>query len=254
MFANKFWMSAAGATLLAFSSLPLFNNAASAATFGTSWDGEEYSLQNLLDGVTTAGPNIDTVADESPVEKWVSTAIGGSFSRLMFEVAGYKDGNIFGMYNSSGQYVPIFGGSASPTNFGSSKAEIYFLDDNSVDVNGTNYAGFGNQFGFYLKNAVGSVFHTEKSKNGGAEQAVVYQGNGQTQLDLPFTQPGVFDTEDWIIAFEDLSLMGSDRDYNDMVVMVSDLHSAVPEPATMAGLAVVGGAMALSRRRQAKKS
>jgi hypothetical protein len=53
-----------------------------------------------------------------------------------------------------------------------------------------------------------------------------------------------------LIAFEDSGRLG-DHDFNDFLV---EAKVSVPEPATLAGLGLVAGAMALSRRRQTDKT
>jgi hypothetical protein len=53
-----------------------------------------------------------------------------------------------------------------------------------------------------------------------------------------------------LIAFEDSGRLG-DHDFNDFLVQAK---VSVPEPATLAGLGLVAGAMALSRRRQTDKT
>jgi hypothetical protein len=68
---------------------------------------------------------------------------------------------------------------------------------------------------------------------------VAFQGNGKT-IQLPTLQPGIFGSDEYIIAFEDLpwnnnnwnGATDSDRDYNDTVVLIESVNP-IPEPATM---------------------
>jgi len=236
---------------------------AEAASFGTSWDGADYSLQNLLDGITTDGPGVDTVNDQTGYEWFTSTATGNSTASFMFEIAGYAPDNIFGIYNAAGTKIELFGGA----NDEGDSSYFTFLADGSVSVStipfapGASvpttspsynfYTDFGNEFGFYLTNGAGQTFYTQNSRNnGGYQQAVVYQGDDATTMALPGKAPGLFTDNEFIIAFEDLWVGGhTDRDYNDLVVMVESVEPVgVPEPTTLFGLGAVAVGLVASRR------
>ncbi len=118
-----------------------------------------------------------------------------------------------------------------------------------------------NEFGYYIQTGQGNIFYTQNSLNQGEkQQAVVYQGNNQTELKLPGRQKGTFTDNEYIIAFEDLALgdiagVSSDWDYNDLVVMVESVKpTSVPEPATLLGITAIGGILGLTRRRIERKS
>ncbi|WP_199247403.1 PEP-CTERM sorting domain-containing protein [[Phormidium] sp. ETS-05] len=237
----------------------LCSNVASAASFGVSWDdGSTNSLQDHLDDLTVSGPNIDTVGGQTGFERFTNTATGGSVSTFMFEIAGFASTNKFGVYNQSGQKAELFGGSndvsdqalISFNNGDLGVTRIPWAPGNSTGLSQSIYSGFGNVFGFYLERGDGTTFYTEKSRNGGYEQAVVYQGNNATTLQIPGKSPGLFTDNEFIIAFEDLWLgSNTDRDYQDMVIMVESIKP-VPEPATILGLGLIGGALTLTRRRK----
>ncbi|NEP45792.1 MAG: PEP-CTERM sorting domain-containing protein [Okeania sp. SIO2H7] len=134
---------------------------------------------------------------------------------------------------------------------------MQFAGNGSALYDGVVYEDFGSDFGFFLKSKNDGYFYTEDALNqNGNEQSVIYQGGGDVDIQIPYgARPGNFDEDDWIIAFEDVLLDVSDKDYNDFVVLVTDLEAAdVPEPATLAGLGLVAAAMAVSRRRQNKKN
>ncbi len=120
-------------------------------------------------------------------------------------------------------------------------------------------------FGFYLQQPGGSGarFYSESFRNPGIngdttarDYMYAYTGNGATFLTGSLYAPDMvegtrFDASDAIIAWEDLST-GSDRDYQDMVVLLRDitpLTAPVPLPAAarLLGSALLGlGAMARS--------
>ncbi|WP_071516948.1 DUF4114 domain-containing protein [Geitlerinema sp. PCC 9228] len=229
-------------------------------SFGHSWDGEEHSLQNILDGMTVSGPNIDTKQDQTPYDLFTSTAIGNSSSTLMAEVADYASTNQFGIYSAkTGEKAVLFDGNATS----SSQSFFSFLENGDLkiwdavssnsEVEITTKKGFGNQFGFFLNVAAeNATYYSDDSLNpNGSPQAVIYQGNNQTQMQLPNYEAGLFNDNQFIVAFEDLLVENSDRDYNDMVAMVGAVEpiEPVPEPTSMAGLALVAGTWFLTRRR-----
>lgn len=279
---NKLFMASAGTVMITLGLTFTGTQAASAAAlFGTSWDGQQNSLQNLLNGVTVSGPQINTVQDQKPYQVFTNTATGGSLGSLMFEVAGFKDKNQFGIYNikDTSQKVLLFDGANKPAagtkvdfltggiNVTTQQFDASTGEPSSPPPLGNQfYKGFTwNNFGFYLQNGEGKTFYTQNSLNPDQkQQAVVYQGNNATTLQLPGHQPGVFTQDEYIIAFEDLALgatplplsqamingqfVGSDWDYNDMVVMMESIKP-VPEPTTLAGLGVVASLLSLKRRR-----
>lgn len=242
---------------------------AKAASFRTSHDNgkalcnnrADCSLQNLLDEITTSEEKIDTVKDQSAIELFTPNASSSFTSSFLFEVAGHKNVNEFGIYKKGtpGNRITLFDGAATPDSADSfpTQATLQFAGNGAAKYNGTVYNDFGNEFGFFLKTKKHGYFYTEDALNpNGYEQSVIYQGGGDVDLQIPYgSGPGNFDGDDWIIGFEDWILNESDSDYNDFVVLVTDLEAAdVPEPATMAGLGLVAAAMAVSRRRQNKKN
>ncbi|MDJ1174581.1 DUF4114 domain-containing protein [Roseofilum capinflatum] len=255
----------------------LTSGSAQAATFGETWDvpgKPEYAdcvalgatscdLQDLFDAQTVSGPGIDVVADQTGYEWFTNTATGNSTGSFMFEIAGFENHNQFGIYNKAGDMIELFGG----VNDEGDSTYVTFLGDGSVSRVTQQFgpgasdptpvfdmfADFGNEFGFYLTNKKGETFYTQKSKNGGDEQAVVYRGDNETVMELSGKAPGVFTDNEFIIAFEDLVLGNSDSDYNDLVVMMESIEPAdVPEPSMLLGLGVLGASFWSVRRRRSR--
>lgn len=262
---KKFLAQTAAVACIALGATVSSAASAGAVSFGTSSDGPGKSLQAQLDAITTSGPNIDTVGGQTGYDLFANTGSGGSVATFMFEIAGFASTNKFGIYNSSGVKAQLFSGA----NDVSDQSFVSFNDgDLSVITKGfapgftgnltsADYEDFGNVFGFYLERQDGKVFYTENDRNNnGSQQAVVYQGNNQTKLQIPGKSAGIFTDNEFIIAFDDLLRVGgdSDSDFNDLVVMVESIEpTKIPEAGTLSGLLVFGlcgiGLM-LKRQRQ----
>ena len=250
-FMNRFFTSTT-VGMLALGTVFISGEVATAVSFGTSSDGA--SLQQLLDGITVNGPKFDTVNNQTGFDLFTNTASSGSLATFMFEIAGNASSNKFGIYNPSGSKAELFGGindisDGATVNFlgngDITVSTIGFAPGNAGDPTITKYTGFGNIFGFYLETNNGT-FYTQNSRNpNNFQQAVIYQGNNQTQLQIAGRQPGVFTDNEFIIAFEDLlrSSPDSDSDFQDLVVLVESIKptsAAIPEPGTVTGLLAFG--------------
>jgi len=253
---NRLFTSTAAAGLLALGTVISSPEQAKAVTFGTSFDdGLANSLQQHLDDITVSGSKINTVGGQTGYELFTNTASSGSIATLMFEFATNASTNKFGIYNQSGAKAELFGG----INDVSDGSTVNFLDNGDISVSTKGYLpgntlptppsyqeykGFGNVFGFYLETKNGTFFTQSALNTNGSQQAVIYQGNNQTQLQIAGRQPGVFTDNEYIIAFEELlrSLPGnSDSDFQDFVVMVESIKPArVPEPDTATSLLAFG--------------
>lgn len=235
-------------------------NPAKAVDFGTSWDrncvggqgASSCSLQNILNSMTTAGPQINTHQD-SGIQTFTNAGSGTAASYL-FSVAGYAPNNTFGIYKlgDTSKRIELFGGVTSGISQGAGTL-VNFLSDGSVKVGSQIVKNFGSQFGFYLdrKGPDPLTVYSENARNqNGAQQMVAYTGNGQTQLNIGGKNT-VFSKDSVLLGFEDLRLARSDKDYNDLTVLVSGVRSAtaVPEPTALLSLAAIGGAMAARRRK-----
>lgn len=230
----------------------------------TSTDGPGKDLQTQLNNITTSGPNIDVYNGQyQPSAYWSIAASGGSFNKIMLEIAGNASTNTFGIFDptNTSNFLQLFAGGASAgwttllAQSGNTFTATYF--------NGTGgYMGQssitlpGSLFGYYLGAASNTPsFYSDSSMNmpggpytGGMPNMVAYAGNGSTYLNGAQFAPG-----EYLLAWEDQNYYNSDLDYNDFVVLVESVHS-VPEPAALGifglGLLLIGGFVATRRRRQ----
>lgn len=215
------------------------------------------SLQNRLNDITygdaagTADVNFydvqtDQVADDGA---WELTATGGSFNRLIFELAGYANRNTFGIYDihDPSNRLQIFAGSAGAGAISGIVENAGFM----FEVLGGGSAAFSSStFGYYLSGPGGTFFSQDHLNAAGGDQMVAFQGQGDLYVDASGHGPGLFTSGEFILAWEDLVVGRSDRDYNDFVVMVESV-TPVPAPATLAllGLGLLGLGASARRRR-----
>ena len=208
--------------------------------------GSPPSLQQILDGLVVSGPPIDASAP-SNIELWDNTS-GPMTANIVVDNAGPSNSIKFGMYpaGDSGNHVFLLSGNMSPRDV----ASVSFNDDGSITINGGHHkptgSGFDGPFGFFVK--IASVHRqspvflfTEADLNGGDVRAEVFQGDGTTTLKFPGQSPGLFLTNQYLIAFD----TNHDGQFNDLILSVSNIV-AVPEPATacllgFAALAVLSG-------------
>lgn len=152
---------------------------------------------------------------------------------LLLELAGYAGTNTVGIYgftyNADGNVVlgnmlQVFAGADSQFD---SVTLAFDLASGTVTNNSTHMvASIGSTFGFYLSTQDGYTFYTHSSLNlDSLDHAFLFDTSDNTVSRLLGS--------DVVIAFEDL-FGGGDKDYNDMVIGVTDVAPApVPEPATL---------------------
>jgi hypothetical protein len=204
------------------------------------------SLQGVLDSITTSG-HIDAVADQSNRAVFTYTA-ASPLATFVVSLTN-RTGNEFGIYKYGDSSVKAMLFDDDSANV-ADQVTVKFFADNSVQVwDGANQVSsvtnFGRNFGFYLNVPTwNETWYTEDELNNGAAQALVYQGDGSTQVQIGNLGAGTFWTNDWILAFEQGPLAQSDKDFNDMVVYVQSLQATVPAPGAallgFIGLGIVG--------------
>ncbi len=195
-------------------------------------------------GIYVSGPQFSAVLSQANNAVFTSTASGGSIASFVLELSAASTSNVFGIYDFAdpSKKVELFSGA----NSAGDQTVVTFLLDGRVLVlfQDSGVVGFSGSFGFYIDvldapagggdgnpNTLDYTLYSEDSLNpGGAAQALGFQGNNATTLQiLPFAA-GLFTTGEWIIAFEDGLVGGplggsADNDYSDMVVLV---ESVVP--------------------------
>ena len=218
----------------------LVSGAASAATCVTGGSGEA-SLQEIFDGFTV-GPvagssSIDTLTDcvpDSLDSIWSITASGGSVATMIIELAGNKNSNTFGVYDTadSSNRVELFNGAAAE----GSQVVLSIKLDGSVFVNfgDTSFNFAGNSFGYYLGTANNGTFFSNTSLNGDnmSDHMLAYQGIDVDTIQLADLAAGLWTSNEFVLAWEDVTASKADFDFNDMVLMVESVQP-VPVPAAV---------------------
>jgi len=255
-------------TIAAILGLSMASAANALVTFG---DGGA-ALQDVLDDHTVSGlgaaktdPNEADGAGSNPFDNdidnslsttnvvtdqylpdslWSINSSGGSVATLIIELAGFKDGNSFGIYDpNTHAMAEVFAGSAVAGN----QVTVNILLDGSVIVSGTDTGVdlTGNQFGYYLDVSEPGYENTWYSQTGlnadGMDHMAAYQGQDTDYLQLGMFAAGIWAHNEFILAWEDLASNISDKDYTDFVVMVESV-TPMPEPGILAlmGLGLLG--------------
>jgi hypothetical protein len=217
---------------------------ATPALAGPTFSDGGAGLQGVLDGITLApvagSSSVNVLTDalsDTTDSYWSITASGGSVNTLIIEIAAWAGTNSFGVY-SGDQYVEIFDGSAAQ----GAQATLSIHADGSVYVNGVD-SGIdftANVFGYYLDStaeALGGLWHSDTSLNAdGWDHMGAYQGKDVDTVQLPGYFPGLWNDDEFILAFEDSQHGVIDDDFTDFVVMVESVHP-IPAP----GAVVLGG-------------
>ena len=197
-------------------------------------NGSENNLQEVFDSITVSG-GIDAVTQQTPFAVFSSGASGGSVATMIIELAANAGANTFGLYDVGDptNKAQVFAGAQGQ----GAQAVIGFMANGDIRVNGVVVAsGFGSAFGFYL-GVPNTAFYSQDALNpGNKAQALIYQGDGSTKLQIPGYAPGIFTVDEYIIAFEEVAFAQSDKDFQDMVVIVESIRPVPVPGAVLLGL------------------
>jgi hypothetical protein len=225
------------------------------------------SLQGALDGITKSpnpGDSSTNVLTDAMSDTWDSywaiDGSGGAVHTVVIEIAAWAPFTTFGVYDvaSPMKMVQIFGGGATA----GSQALMSIWADGSVYIDGAD-SGIdfaGNNFGYYVDSRAGhpgwtgGVWHSDTALNlDQMDHMYAYQGKGIDTIQiLPFA-PGLWDTDEYILAFEDLHAKhwgnqdgdvdpgewsDTEPDFSDFVLIVESITPTyIPAP----GAVLLGG-------------
>ena len=162
--------------------------------------------------------------------------------------------NTFGIYDPyaddpKSTLVQLFGGSATPiTTVTLSFAGL--MPKVGDDLSGKTFTS--TTFGFYIGNIQGNpntTYFSQASLNPNGDEHFVAIFGGSNSFVTELGGSTSFSGTDAILAFEDLPLGSSDKDYNDMVLMIRVQPRQVPDTGATA-LMMLGGLLALAGLRR----
>ncbi|MDR2549208.1 MAG: DUF4114 domain-containing protein [Desulfobulbus sp.] len=173
---------------------------------------------------------IDANLDQITEDRYWQVSEGtdsGAWATMIIELAGNSAVNTFGIFDQSGNEQELMNGGSTilhkvSITWSAITGKLSFAHLNNLgdfDTVGSNIT-MDQIFGFYIGTPNGKLY-SDYAKNGdGQDQMVSFAGTGANGLSL----------NHYIIAFEDI--LGGDRDFNDMVLLVESINP-VPEPTTM---------------------
>jgi hypothetical protein len=225
-------------------------------------------LQTIFNNINAG---VDVTTEQTADQLWTVNPNGQSGVTLVIEIAGLAGSNTFGIYDpTDNSLIQIFEGDDGNNTNIKEGATLTFTPkmgggfDVTISEAGPGEGGdtfgtlAGNQFGYYLSSNPafgGGIMYTEDSKNADGKAHILgYYGDGTTNLNLSGAEllaNPKYGSEDLLFAIEDL-YVGSDFDYNDMVLFVDNVD-AVPEPLTLLGAGAAAGFGAFFKRQAGKR-
>jgi hypothetical protein len=209
-------------------------------------------LQQVLDNVTVGGhSSINVNTDQTSLGHVTVDASGGSFNQVIGRFGPRNDNDAFGIFDASNpnNRVALFAGNAedgytSALQINQNGAVTVSVRDANEDLITTRSANFasGNDVGFYLdtKGANGTFYSIPGLNSDAQDHMLAFQGNNHDTLQIGDSAPGLFTSDEYILAWEDTAFPGSDGDYNDFVSIIESVSPIAPTPAAVPEPAVIG--------------
>src|SRR3989344_52320 len=183
---------------------------------GTPYVAGELTLDEIIENAGYLG--VDVLADQTQYQIWQSEKDNTSINVKFLDE--YTAQNfVFGYYEKGdvNSFTPVFR-SGEVSEYASTTE---FIKGQNINLNIENL----DKIGFAIFTASGKhLFTTENSLNGGEDHALVYH----------------LSDNEYILGFEDMLLDASDKDYQDVVVLVTVLSCSFDEQNTPPTINLVG--------------
>jgi hypothetical protein len=193
---------------------------------------------------------------------WNLSGAVSSSSTIVLELAGNANVNTFGFYDPANptKRAQLFGGSATAgskvfVRFSGNQLQTSSTGANNSFANVANGNFSSSSFGVYLGAAQG-IMYSDPALNGGYDNMIALKGYGNTSTGRKLkvgNTVNAWDADSYVLAWEDLRLTSSDKDYQDMVLLVSGV-TPVPETSTTIALSFLLIPIAAQLRRQFRKT
>lgn len=221
---------------------------------GDTWNRGTLSNGDYINGTVQLGQSASDIV-------WGLVGGSASMTTIVLEIAGNASVNTFGFYDPANptKRAQLINGAATT----GSKLYVRFngtqlqSSGNGITFNNVANGNFSStSFGVYL-GTPSRVLYSDPSLNGGNDNLVAYQGYGSGNASRKI-QAGSslvkWDSSTYLMAWEDLNLPTSDKDYQDMVLLMSGV-APVPEPSSyvIAGLLLLPVLGAIRKQRSEKR-